>query len=147
MMRQYGPQRYRMADLPDGSRRPVGTIAVGTIFRLVVRLTPYGRPVLRPYIVEAWLPRRIGAGRVVRAGDRRYYADCFVARGGHLAKVRCLADGSRTTMADHLIARAIEDDVRGEWLPMPPAIPKHERWRFRRARTRRGTRIDLDQAA
>ena len=54
-----------MADLPDGSRRPVGTIEAGTIFRLAVRLTPYGRPVLRPYIVETWLSRRISGYRVV----------------------------------------------------------------------------------
>ena len=147
MLRQYGPQRYRMADLPDGSRRPVGTIEAGTIFRLAVRLTPYGRPVLRPYIVETWLSRRISGYRVVGFDRPRRYEDVFVARGGHLARVRCLADGSRTTMADHLIARAVEDDVRGEWLPMPPALPKHERWRFRRARTRCGTRIDLGRAA
>ena len=147
MLRQYGPQRYRMEDLPDDSRRPVGTIEVGKIFRLVVRLTPYGRPVLRPYIVEAWLPRRISGYRVVGFDRPRRYEDVYVARGGHLAGVRCLADGSRTTMADHLIARAVEDDVRGDWLPMPPAIPKHERWRFRRARTRRGPRIDLGRAA
>ena len=147
MLRQYGPQRYRMADLPDGSRRPVGTIPVGTTFRMVVKLSRDGRPRLRSYIVEAWMPREIGAGRVVRTRNSRFYASCFVARGGHLARVRCLADGSRTTMADHLIQRAVEDDVRSEWLPMPPAIPKHERWRFRRARTRRGTHINLGRAA
>ena len=146
MLRQYGPQCYRMANLPDGSGRPVGTIETGTIFRLVVRLTPYGRPVLRPYIVEAWLPRRVSGYRVVGFDRPRRYEDVFMARGWHLARVLCLADGSRTTMADHLIARAIEDDVRGEWLPMPPAIPEHARWRFRRARTRRGTRIDLGRA-
>ena len=147
MLRQYGPQRYRMATLPDGSRRPVGTTEVGTIFHLVVRLTPYGRPVLRPYLVEAWLPRRVSGYRVVGFDRSRRYEDVFVARGGHLARVRCLADGSRTTMTDHLIARAVKDDVRGEWLPMPAAIPKHERWRFRHARTRRGTHVDLGRAA
>ena len=147
MLRQYGPQRYRMATLSDGSRRPVGTIPIGTVFRMVVKLGRDGRPRLRSYIVEAWMPREIGAGRIVRAGSSRFYAPCFVARGGHLARVRCLSDSSRTTMADHLIRRAVEDDVRGEWLAMPPAISKHERWRFRRARTRRGTRIDLGRAA
>ena len=147
MLRQYEPQRYRMADLPDGSRRPVGTVETGTIFRLVVRLMPHGRPVLRPYIVEAWLPRRVSGYRIVGFDRARRFDDVFVARGGHLARVRCLADGSRTTMADHLIARAVENDVRGQWLPMPPAIPKHERWRFRRARTRRGTHVDLGRAA
>ena len=76
-----------------------------------------------------------------------FYASCFVARGGHLARVRCLSDGTCTAMADHLIRRAVEDDVLGEWLPMPPSIPKSERWRFRRARTRRGTHIDLGRAA
>ena len=146
MLRQYGPQRYRMEDLPDGSCRPVGTIPIGTVFRIIVKLGTDGRPHLRSYIVEAWKPREIGAGRVVRTGNPRFYASCFVARGGHLARVRCLADGSRTTMADHLIQRAVEDDVRGEWLPTPPSIPKSERWRFRRARTRRGTRIDLGRA-
>ena len=147
MLRQYGPSHYRMSDLPDGSRRPVGTIPIGTVFRMVMKLGRNGRPRLRSYIVEAWKPREIGAGRIVGTGSARFYAPCFVARGGHLARVRCLSDGSRTTMADHLIARAVEDDVRGEWLRMPPSIPKHERWRFRRARTRRGTHIDLGRAA
>ena len=143
-------QRRRLSDpirLPDGSRRPVGPIPIGTIFRMVVKLGRNGRPHLRSYIVEAWKPREIGAGRIVGTGSARFCAPCFVARGGHLAHVRCLSDGSRTTMADHLIRRAVEDDVRGEWLPMPPATPKHERWRFRRARTRRGTHIDLGRAA
>ena len=147
MLRQYGPQCHRVETLPDGSRRVVGTVPIGAIFRMVVRLTPYGRPVLRPYIVEAWLPRRVSGYRVVGFDRARRYEDVFVARGGHLARVRCLADGSRTTMADHLIVRAVEDDVRGQWLPMPPAIPKHERWRFRRTRTRRGTHTDLGWAA
>ena len=147
MLRQYAPSRHRMEDLPDGSRRPVGTIPIGTVFRMVVKLGTNGRPRLRSYIVEAWKPREIGASRIVRTSSSRFYASCFVARGGHLARVRCLSDGTRTTMADHLIARAVEDDVRGEWLPMPPSIPKSERWCFRRVRTRRGTRIDLGRAA
>ena len=123
MLRQYGPQRGRFETLPNGRAVFVGTLPVGTVFRMVERLTREGRPVLRAYIVEAWLTRRIGAGRVRCDRDRWVPEDVFVAHGGHLAKVRSLSNGARRTMADHVIRRWVDLDPRHEWSSVPPAVP------------------------
>lgn len=147
MVRQYGPQRHRYERLPDGSSRPVGTIPVGKVFRTVERHARTGQPVIREHIVEAWLPRRVGGWRRVAGRCARTHADVFVARAGHLAKVRCLSDGKRCTMADHLVRRWVDLDVRHEWGPIPPAIPKHRHHRFRLLRTAEGTLFDVDRAA
>lgn len=97
MLRQYSPQRHRYERVGNIDRA-IGTIPVGKVFRLNSCFRP------RTLIVEAWLPRRIGAGRRV---DGRY-ADTFVARGGHLAQVRDLATGRPSLLADHLILHAVE---------------------------------------
>ncbi|TWG89378.1 hypothetical protein L598_008500000050 [Mesorhizobium sp. J18] len=101
MLRQYSPQRHRYERV-GGYERAVGTIPVGTIFLLDID-TATSRAV--PYIVEAWLPRRIGAGR--RVGSQ--YHDTYAARGGHLAQVRNLATGMSRCLSDHLILRAVDD--------------------------------------
>jgi len=91
MINQYRPQRFRRAQL-RGRDVEIGTIPVGEIISL-----PGGR-----VIVEAWLPREIGAGRF----DRGRWANAYVAGGGHLAQVRRLADGKRLRIADHHLLRA-----------------------------------------
>jgi len=102
MLRQYSPPRFRYQ--PVGNRLlPVGTVPVGTIFQSVNRDTGRGRKL----IVEAWLPREIGAGR--RDFDGRW-ASSYVARGGHLAQVRCLATGERKLLADHFIRFCVDHD-------------------------------------
>lgn len=99
MLRQYSPPRFRY-ELIGGTHRAVGTVPVGTIFQ------PAGdRSRGQKMIVEAWLARRIGAG--ARVGAR--HVDMFAARGGHLAKVRDLATGRRSVLADHLILHALDD--------------------------------------
>lgn len=100
MLRQYAPQRQRNERIGNHDRA-VGTIGIGTIFRIH---DDNGLRRGRALIVEAWYPRCVGAGR--RVAGR--YADTFVARGGHLAQVRDLATGRRLTMADHHILRAID---------------------------------------
>lgn len=55
-------------------------------------------------IVEAWLPRQIGAARKI-AGK---YIDGYAARGGHLAQVRCLETGERKLIADHFIRFCVD---------------------------------------
>lgn len=105
MMRQYSPQRFRYAVIRAGNIRrevQVGTIDVGTIFRCTPTETHRQRE--RPMIVEAWLPREIGAGRKVG----KHYASCYVARGGHLAQVRCLETGERKLLADNFIRFCIK---------------------------------------
>ena len=139
MLRQYGPDRGQHATLPNGRAAFVGTIPIGTLFRMVHRLTPEGRSVLRLYIIEAWLPRRVSGWRSVGGRYDHSSSDAFIAQGGHLARVRCLSDGTRTTMADHVIRRWVDLDPRHEWLPVPPAIPERQRHAFRRIGTVHGT--------
>ena len=139
MLRQYGPDRGQHATLPNGRAAFVGTMPVGTLFRMVHRLTSEGRPVLRLYIVEAWLPRRVSGWRCVGGRYDRPSSDTFMAQGGHLACVRCLSDDTRTTMADHVIRRWVDLDPCHECLPVPPAIPEQRQHRFRRIGTAHGT--------
>jgi|GEM_PF-3364857 len=98
MLHQYSPQRQRRAVIRNRSVA-VGTIPIGTIFTHPLNG--------RRHIVTAWLPREIGAARRTAAGQ---YENTFVARGGHLATVRKLADGRTQTLADHHILRALADD-------------------------------------
>ncbi|MES0071900.1 hypothetical protein [Mesorhizobium sp. M0058] len=100
MLRQYRPQRFRYETI-GGVLRHVGTIPIGTIFRST-RLDPR---FTRKLIVEAWLPREIGAGRV-RNGR---YENTF-AVGGHLAQVRDLSNGRRFMLADHFIRFCVDHD-------------------------------------
>jgi hypothetical protein len=101
MLRQYGPQRFRYQTIGD-RHLPVGTIPIGTIFRC----NPVGhrRQTDRPMIVEAWLPREIGAARKINGR----YVNSYVARGGHLAQVRCLETGERKLIADHFIRFCVD---------------------------------------
>ena len=99
MLRQYFPQRCRYERV-GGYDRPVGTVPVGTIFRIPDDLHGAGRR----HIVEAWLPREIGAGRRINGK----YHDTFVARGGHLAIVRDLATGVRYKLSDAWIVPAFD---------------------------------------
>jgi hypothetical protein len=101
MLRQYRPGgRFHYERV--GSRRiPVGPIPIGTIFRIPA---PLGRSsaTTNSFIVEAWLPRKLGAAR--RVNGR--YTCTFVAGGGHLALCRSLHDGSRRLVADHILIAA-----------------------------------------
>lgn len=98
MIRQFYPQRARAQRFHG---RPIGTIPAGSI--LYIQHSGYGQPPVRvnPWIVEAWIPRTIGAAARVngRYVDRR-------AAGGHLAIVRSLRNGRRTTVADHFLVWA-----------------------------------------
>jgi len=96
MLRQYGPQRHRYEQI-RGRHIAVGTIPIGSIFRLMPR---GARPIA--YIVEAWLTRAYA--RCDRTGRVS-----FLARGGHLAQVRDLASGHRVILADHIIMRALDE--------------------------------------
>ena len=141
MLRQYGPQRHRPKRLPNGRTLPVGTIPAGTVFRMVLSCDS-GRGRLRKLIVEGWKPRRIGGYRRTDHGHERVYEDVFVARGGHLALVRCLSTGRMTTMADHIIRRWIDLDPRNVRPPIPSAIPERKRYRFLMLRGADGTVFD-----
>jgi hypothetical protein len=97
MLRQYAPQRHRYEHI-RGRDMIVGTVPIGSIFRLS---TPYTRRP-RAFIVEAWLtracPRRDPAGTV-----------SYFAHGAHFAQVRSLADGRRAIFADRIIRHALEE--------------------------------------
>ena len=142
MLRQYGPQRHRNERLPNGRDMPVGTIPIGTTFRMVTSANG-ARTRVATFIVEAWLPRRIGAGSFRNADGCRTYADAFVARGGHLASVRCLANGRVATLADHIVRRWVDLDVLHVMLPVPPTIPERMHHRFLVLRTGEGTYFDV----
>lgn len=102
MLRQYNPQRFRYQEI-GGRVRHVGTIPVGTIFRSTNEMRlDLGE---RKLMVEAWLPREIGAGR--RRNGR--YENTFAA-GGHMAQVRDLSNGKRFTLADHFIRFCVDHD-------------------------------------
>ena len=94
MIHQHNPQRHRWMTLRGRDVR-VGTVPVGTI----VALPKQGK-----VIVEAWLPREIAAARK----EKGRWVSVFVAGGGHLAQVRCLADGKRLRIADHHLVRHAE---------------------------------------
>lgn len=100
MMRQYAPSPFRYQTIRAGNierTMPVGTISVGTIFRC--QSMESRRKGERRMIVEAWLPREIGAARKVNGR----YVNGYVARGGHLAQVRCLDTGEHKLLADNFI--------------------------------------------
>lgn len=103
MLRQYSPPRFRY-EFVGNVPRAVGTVPVGTIFRC----SPDGYRRERSMIVEAWLPREIGAGR--RCWQTGLWANAYVARGGHLAQVRCLATGRRNLLADHFIRFCVDHE-------------------------------------
>ena len=92
MIRQYNPQRFRT--LPDGRR--VGTIDIGTIFRLA-------RNPREPFIVLAWLNRTYSAAR--RVNGR--WIDTMMA-GGHLAQIRSLRTGRVSLFSDCWILRVMD---------------------------------------
>jgi hypothetical protein len=101
MLRQYGPQRFRYAEI-RGRHLPVGVIPVGSIYRY--QAPRAARP--RAYMVVAWLPRQYA-----RADHRNGRAGfCYLARGGHLALVRELATGRVAMMADHIIRGCLDDE-------------------------------------
>lgn len=109
MIHQYSPQRHRYERV-GGRLLAVGTIPVGTIFSSApVARWPYRE---RKLIVDAWLPREIGAARRIGA----HYVNGYVARGGHLALCRCLATGRSQLLADHFIRFCIDQDLP---LPLP----------------------------
>lgn len=100
MLRQYSPQRFRYLQIGDRLEQ-VGTVPIGTIFRS----SPDSRRGWdRKLMVEAWLPREIGAAAMVNGK----YVNRFAARGGHLAIVRDLANGSRFELADHYIRFCVD---------------------------------------
>lgn len=108
MLNQYHRPRHRLAPV-HGRLCTIGTIPVGTIFRIPLRFTAEGRFRMRKLIIEGWLPRRISGWRRTDVGPAiKVHDDGFVARGGHLAVVRFLDDGRRTWMGDHLIQTAID---------------------------------------
>jgi hypothetical protein len=94
MLRQYKAQRHRTITLRAANREKTiqaGTIALGTI----VYLEPGN-----PSIVEAWIPREVGAA--VMVGGK--YQSRFMA-GGHLAQVRSLRDGTVSRVSDRQLLR------------------------------------------
>jgi hypothetical protein len=105
MIRQYGPQRFRYETIRAANKErtiEVGTIPVGTIFRC--QPNDGRRRAERSMMVEAWLPREIGAWRKVHGR----YVNGYAARGGHLAQVRCLDTGERKLLADHFIRFCVD---------------------------------------
>lgn len=131
MLRQYLPQRFRYERLPNGRPMPVGTLPVGTIFR-VPMTSGFGKPSrLRKYVVEVWLPRRIAGWKPGLRGHTKLFEDCFVANGSWQARVRCLSDGTRTVMPDHVIRRWVNADVRHvEASHVPVGTPERIRHRY-----------------
>jgi hypothetical protein len=97
MLRQYRPGRHRNETI-RGRDRAVGTIPIGTLFRL--QAVRAGRP--NTHIVEAWLTRPYFTGQRSRPVTS-------LAHGAHVAQVRNLANGRRHLLADHIILRAMED--------------------------------------
>ena len=145
MLRQYRPQRFRYERLRDGRTHPVGTVPIGTKFRMVVSASGV-KPRLDSFIVEAWKPRRVSGVPVRGERGTRIHGDVFVAGGGHLAQVRCLSNGRTATMTDHVIRRWVDLDVHHISLPIPSAVPERKHHRFLMLRTGEGTYFDLDRS-
>ncbi len=109
MLHQYSPQTFRRAYLRNKAVE-IGTIPVGAIVYIQDGVSPMGigrhfSTVRRnPWIVEAWHPREIGAGRCINGKWRPTYR----ARGGHLATVRSLRSGRRQQVADWLLKASID---------------------------------------
>ena len=146
MLRQYRPQRFRYERLRDGRTHAVGTVPIGTRFRMVVSANG-STPRLDSFVVEAWKPRRLSGVPMLGRDGARTHGDVFMAAGGHLAQVRCLSNGRTATMADHIIRRWVDLDVQRVSLPIPPAIPKRKHHRFLVLRTAEGTSFDRGRAA
>jgi len=108
MLQQYNPQRFYQRFLRNKPVR-VGTIPVGEIIYIQDGCRPFGRSqyadtVKRaPWIIEAWLPREVGAARKINGK----YANSFRA-GGHLAQVRCLRTNRRKIVADWILHQSID---------------------------------------
>lgn len=143
MLRQYRPQRFRYERLRDGRKHAVGTIPIGTRFRMVVSVSG-SKARLDSFCVDAWKPRRISGVPMRGKHGARTHGDTFAATGGHLAQVRCLSTGRTATLADHIIRRWVDLDVQRVSLPIPPAIPRHKHHCFLVLRTAEGTFFDPD---
>ena len=101
MLRQYAPPRFRYAEI-RGRHLPIGTVPIGSIYRY--QAPRARRP--RTYMVMAWMPRAYARiDRAARTADFSY-----LARGGHLALVRDLANGRVALMADHIIRWCLDDE-------------------------------------
>ena len=103
MLRQYWPSRFRLERI-GGRRVPVGTIPVGTRFG--------GGEHCPPCIVEAWLPRKVGAGALGPEG----WEPRYMARGGHLAIIRRLDTGRRFRLSDWIVRTLVDDPEAGDAL-------------------------------
>ena len=92
MIRQYHAMRFR------GDYPMIGTIPVGEIIYIQDNVRPLrgisGEVVMRdPWIIEAWLNRESYTG---------------IMAGGHLAVVRSLRTGRRTTVADWILLYCVD---------------------------------------
>ena len=145
MLRQYRPQLFRYEGLRDGRTHAIGTVPIGTKFRMVVSANG-AKPRLDSFIVDAWKPRRISGVAMRSKHGSRIHGDVFVTNGGHLAQVRCLSNGRTATMTDHVIRRWVDLDVHHISLPIPPAVPERKHHQFLVLRTGEGTYFDLDRA-
>ena len=96
MLRQYSPPRHRYMTI-RGRTMAVGTVPVGEIFRYAP--TRGARP--RRYMVVGWMTRAYA--RADRTG--RF---CYLARGGHLALVRDLANGRQAMLSDAIIRNCVD---------------------------------------
>lgn len=109
MIRQYYTSPFKA-----GSAKQVGTVDVGAVIYIQDRYDRYLSPVcVNPWIVEAWIPRELFGLRM---------------RGGHLAQVRSLRNGSVKLVADHHLLAAIDA---GLDFSKPIRLPK----RMRRAKS------------
>lgn len=100
MLRQYAPPRFRYAEI-QGRQLPIGTVPIGSIYRY--KAPRARRP--RTYMVMAWMPR--AHARIDRAARTADFS--YLARGGHLALVRDLANGRLALMADHIIRFCLDE--------------------------------------
>jgi hypothetical protein len=115
MLNQWRAHRGRPH--PSGLGGLVGSLPVGTVVYLQDGIRPmrafFDIWVIRrdPWIIEAWHNREVGGSR--RGPDGRYEPAALT--GGHLATVRSLRTGRRTTVADWLIRASL--DAGGDWYP------------------------------
>lgn len=105
MIHQHMAGRFRRAHLRNRTIM-VGTIPCGTIVYIqdwkaadVVRRNPW--------IIEAWLPREVGACRKVNGKWRPGY----VANGSYLAQVRSLRDGRVRVVGEHYLLHAADQGL------------------------------------
>lgn len=98
MIRQYHAPRHR--------REPhnPGTVPIGTIIYLQDRMdTPSFR---EPWIIEAWLPRRIEAYKQDASG--RWTLPCFTATTMTTARARSLRTNRIVTVEHHRIIACVD---------------------------------------